>query len=105
MKKKTYIPLTGVMDFMEKQPAAVRAAYTRIIEALETDGFAVYPYAEKVEKNLFAMRIKSGKNVRVFYVYMDGDRVFGIHAYEKKKNKIPARELNRARQTAKELLT
>lgn len=105
MRKKIYIPLSGVMDFMDRQPAAVRAAYARIVEAVETNGFAVYPYAEKVEKDLFAMRIKSGGNVRVFYVYMDGDRVFGIHAYEKKSGRIPARELNKARQTAKELLS
>lgn len=104
MKKKTYIPFESVSSFMEKQPAAVKAAYIRIIEALEMEGFAVYPYTEKVEKNLFAMRIKSGRNVRVFYLYMNNNRIFGIHAYDKKSNKIPARELKKAQKIIKELL-
>lgn len=96
-KKKTYRPLPLVREFMDEQPQPVRAEYERIIDTLEKDGFLARPHGEKVEPGLFAMRIMSGGNVRVFYVYDDGVNVYGIHAYEKKSRTIPYHELVRAR--------
>lgn len=102
MAGKTYVPFAQVMEFMEAQPPQVKAAYMRIVGELERKGFIPYPFGEKVETGLFAMRILTGRNVRVFYVYADKDCVYGVYAYEKKAQRIPARELGRARQIVKE---
>ena len=61
----------------------------------------IAPYAEKVKKNLFAMRILNPKNIRIFYVYIGNNEIYGIHAYEKKTAKIPDRELELARKIMK----
>ena len=101
--KKSYIELPNVTEFMVSQPESVQVKYERIIDLLEEKGRLISPYAEKVEKDLFAIRILKPKNVRIFYVYMKGDEIYGIHAYEKKSQKIPAKELNLARQILKQM--
>ena len=97
MDRKTYIELPGVTYFLQEQPGELVAEYEALIELLEEHGRLVTPFAEKVEPGLFAIRLRSTRNVRVFYVYADADVVYGIHAYEKKTRKIPRHELQRAR--------
>ena len=58
---------------------------------------------EKVEKDLFAIRIISAGNVRVFYVYAIHERIYGIHGYVKKTQTIPQKELDYARKIVREL--
>jgi phage-related protein len=101
--KKTYIELPNVADFIQSQPESIQVKYERIIDVLEGKGYLVSPYAEKVEQNLFAIRILNPKNIRIFYVYMKGDEVYGIHAYEKKSQKIPSKELSLARKILKQM--
>jgi len=101
--KKTYIELPNVEKFMESQPESVQVKYERLIDILEEKGHLVQPYAEKVEKDLFAIRITKPKNVRIFYIYIKGDEIYGIHAYEKKSRKIPNKELNTARKILKHM--
>lgn len=99
--KKTYIELPNVAEFIEAQPEEVQVKYEKIIDLLEEKGFLVSPYGEKVENGLFAIRVTNPKNIRIFYVYMRDDEIYGIHAYEKKSQKIPDRELNLARKIMK----
>ena len=47
------------------------------------------------------MRILNPKNIRIFYVYIGNNEIYGIHAYEKKTAKIPDRELALARKIMK----
>ncbi len=97
MNKKTYIELPNVADFFDGQPEDVQVEYAAIIRLLERDGRLTSPYGEKVDAGLFAIRLTRGRNIRVFYVYVAGDEVYGIHAYEKKSRQIPRRELEKAR--------
>ena len=101
MTKKIYVPLPKVADFIELQPEAVQIEYGKIINVLEEMGFLVFPYAEKVEKELFAIRLTGLKNIRVFYMYFKDNHIYGIHAYEKKTRKIPDGELKKARKILK----
>lgn len=75
--------------------------YGKIINVLEEIGFLVFSYAEKVEKELFAIRLTGLKNIRVFYMYFKDNHIYGIHAYEKKTRKIPDGELKKARKILK----
>lgn len=95
--KKKYIELPRVTEFFGRLPEEVQVKYEKIIDLLEEKGTLVSPYGEKVEKDLFAIRILRPKNVRVFYVYMKDDEIYGIHAYEKKSREIPDKELELAR--------
>lgn len=103
MKKKTYIELPNVADFFDEQPDEVIAEYAAIIQLLEEHGRLISPYGEKVEQNLFALRLTRSRNVRVFYVYMTGDEIYGIHAYEKKSRRIPQHELGKARRILRQM--
>ena len=103
MSKKTYIELPSVADFFDAQPDEVIAEYSAIVSLLEEYGRLISPYGEKVEANLFAIRLTRSRNVRVFYVYMAGDEIYGIHAYEKRSRRIPQRELDRARKIMRQM--
>ena len=97
VKKKTYYGLKQVRNFVLSLPDKVQAEYETIIEALETKGFLVEPYGKKLDRDLFEIRIRKGKQIRVFYFYHDGDLIIGVHAFVKKAQKTPKQEIKQAR--------
>ena len=102
--KKQYIAVKQVQKFIAKQPNACQAEYLAIIERLELDGFLVEPYAKKIDKHLFEIRIRRGRQVRVFYYYDAADYIIGIHAFIKKTRTTPIREIKQAKQVVSKLL-
>ena len=76
------------------------AEYINARKTLRETGRLEYPWGEKVEgdTNLFAIRIRKGGNARFFYAYDDGTAIWILNGYEKKTERIPRRELRRARQ-------
>lgn len=95
--KKKFMALKKVRDFFSKQPDECQAEYLSIVESLERDGFLVEPYGKKIDTDLFEIRIRRGRQVRVIYFYYMGDLIFGVHAFVKKSQKIPSKDLNYAR--------
>jgi len=102
--KKKYVAVKQVREFIAKQPDVCQAEYLAIVEQLEVDGFLVNPYAKKVSKDLFEIRIRRGRQVRVFYYYDTGDLVVGVHAFVKKTQQTPKRELKQANKIVTALL-
>ena len=98
--KKRYMAVRQVRDFIDSQPAESQAEYLAIVERLESDGFLVEPYAKKIDKELFEIRIRKGRQIRVFYCYHARDLVVGVHGFLKKTQKAPLRELRQARKVA-----
>ena len=74
-----------------------QAEYLSIVETLERDGFLVEPYGKKIDSDLFEIRVRRGKQVRVIYFYHSDDLVFGVHAFTKKSQKTPLKDLKYAR--------
>ena len=103
--KKTVVFTDDVIGFLSGLPERVVNQFVRIRDILGRDGRLVAPFGEKVSgyANLFAIRITHGANVRFFYCYDAGDTIYVIHGYEKKGNKIPHRELEKALAIKKEL--
>ncbi len=59
---------------------------------------------EKVEPGLWCMRVKYRRNyARLFFTFAHGTRIYLMNGYVKKTNKIPLRELKRARRLLIEL--
>jgi len=103
-KRKIFIMLLPVRDFMRTQSGDIKQELNNIIWRLETDGMLVMPFGEKiVGDDLFAIRVIQAGNIRVFYVYGPGNLIYGIHAYEKKSPQIPKSELKQADQMIKYL--
>lgn len=101
-KKKRYVALPRVKDFMETQLLAIRDEYDDIVRELEINGRLSMPTGEKLkDENLYAIRIIQAGNVRVFYVYGHEDKIYGIHGYVKKTQHIPGGELNIAKKIVK----
>ena len=95
-KKKTYLALQKVRDFIDKQSPEVRIEYLNIVDRLEEDGHLIEPFAKKLDSELFEIRIRKGKQIRVFYFYHEDDYIFGVHAFVKKTQKTPKQELKQA---------
>ena len=84
--------------FVGVLPRLSKGKFLATKDILERQGYLNKPLAEKVEgqENLFSITIHTSDNPRVFYAYDDGAVIWLLHGYNKKKNKIPLAELNKA---------
>lgn len=96
-KKKRYAELPVLREFIEELPSDERNEYLFIVQKLEINGRLSMPYGEKITDKLFAIRVIQTANIRVFYVYGEEDKIYGLYGYRKKTEKIPDREMKRAR--------
>ena len=105
VKKKHFRMLQAVKDFMREQSGEAKKELNGIICKLEIEGKLTSPFGEKIEsEDLFAIRVIQAANIRVFYVYGIQDAIFGIHAYEKKTQDIPEKELKQAKRVFRGLI-
>lgn len=103
-RKKLFVELSKVTEFIQEQPEAVKDEYDLIVDELERAGTLAMPKGEKIAgENLFALRVIHAGNVRVFYVYGLGKYIYGISGYVKKSRQIPQAEINLARKVVKQL--
>lgn len=82
-----------VTQFIYSQDKYTKAKFTRLVELVEKYGpFIRPPYSKKIASNLFELRIKGKMNTRIFYTWYDGDCLL-LHAFHKKTQKTPNKEL------------
>lgn len=60
------------------------------------------PHSKKVDDNIYELRIRGPQEVRMFYCYYK-NRIFLLHGFVKKDQKIPKKEINLARSRFKQL--
>lgn len=60
------------------------------------------PFSRKIENDIYELRIKSSKNIRIFYTFYQ-DIIVLLHIISKKSQKLPLKDLNTARNRPKEL--
>jgi len=53
------------------------------------------PYAKKISKNLYELRVGGSSKIRLFYAFYKGS-VYVLHGFVKKTNKTPIKELKTA---------
>ncbi|MEI8139971.1 MAG: type II toxin-antitoxin system RelE/ParE family toxin [bacterium] len=94
--KKLYSATRKVREFIETQPPEIQVEYVKLVERIESDGHLVEPFGKKLDRNLFEMRLRRGRQVRIVYFYYMGNRVIGVHAFVKKTQQTPQRELSQA---------
>jgi len=97
VSKKQYVAVKRVRAFMAEQPEECQALYLAMVERLEQDGYLVEPFAKKIDSEIFELRVRRGRQVRVLYCYDDGDLIVGLHAFVKKTQKLPQQELKQAK--------
>ena len=96
-KKKTYLALQKVREFIAEQSEESQIEYLNLVERLEQDGYLIQPFAKKLDTDLFEIRIRKNKQIRVFYFYHEKDYIFGVHAFLKKTQKTPKQEIKQAK--------
>ncbi len=76
---------------------------TRTIEYLERGGpFLKPPHAKKVARNLYELRIQGKEAIRIFYS-KTGNKYYLVHAFKKKMQKTPRKEIETALDRMREL--
>lgn len=93
-----------VKEFMEAQNDEIYTKILRSIKLLGVGGpFLRPPYAKKIDRDLYELRIRGQEQVRIFYT-KTVEGYFLLHAFKKKTQKIPKRELKIAIDRMKELI-
>ncbi len=93
-----------VLAEIESWPADVVADYARILELLIEFGPSLrMPHSKAMGGGLFELRPKGRSGIgRAFYCFVVGRRVVVLHAFIKKTQATPDRELKLARKRQKE---
>lgn len=99
--KRGYYP---VLDFIHSLDSKTQSKVFKTIDMLEAFGpFIKPPYMKKLLPRLYELRIKSQVAIRVFYSPID--RAYHlVHAFLKKTQKTPAKELKIAVDRVKDLI-
>ncbi len=86
-------------------PAGIRASYLRTVEAMAAQGADLgMPHTRAMGGGLFEIRAKGKEGIgRAFYCTVTGHRIVILHAFTKKTEQTPQRELETARARLKEV--
>lgn len=94
-----------VLAEIESWPVDVVADYARLIELLAEHGPSLrLPHSRAFGDGLFELRPRGRSGIgRAFYCFLLGQRVVIVHAFIKKTQETPDRELKLARKRIKDL--
>ena len=93
-----------VKNFTEEQERSTFAKIIHSIELLETHGpFLKPPYSKKIRQNLYELRIPGKITIRVLYTAYK-NQFFLLHAFKKKTQKTPPKEIKTALDRMKVLI-
>lgn len=95
-----------VLAEIESWPVDVLADYARLVELLAEYGPNLrLPHSRAFGDGLFELRPRGRAGIgRAFFCFMDGRRITVLHAFIKKSQQTPDRDLTIARKRLKELL-
>ena len=94
---------TRVLEQIESWPADVVSDYVRIVELLIENGPNLgLPHSRAFGDGLFELRPRGRSGIgRTFYCFLIGRRVMVLHAFVKKTQETPDREIKLARKRKK----
>ncbi len=94
-----------VLAEIESWPVDILANYARLAELLMEHGPNLrMPHSKAMGEGLFELRPNGKAGIgRSFYCFLMGKRIVVVHAFIKKSQQTPERDLNLARKRVKEL--
>ena len=94
-----------LLNVIRGLPAGIRARYIHLTERMVVFGPDLgMPHTRPMGKGLFELRMKAKEGIgRVFFCTRPGRRITMLHAFVKKSQKTPAKELKIARTRQKEM--
>ncbi len=105
MWKIRYYYSEPVRQDIEAWPVGIRAVYARITERMEVFGPNLgMPFTRALGEELFEIRAKGQEGIgRAFFCTVVGHEIVILHAFIKKTEKAPRKELALARKRLKEI--
>ena len=94
-----------VLSQIEEWPVETLADYYRLTEMLGVHGPNLrMPHSRAMEHGLFELRARGGSGIgRAFYCFVRDSRITVLHAFVKRTQKTPAKELKVAKKRMKEV--
>ncbi|MGH8111846.1 MAG: type II toxin-antitoxin system RelE/ParE family toxin [Rhodanobacteraceae bacterium] len=94
-----------VAKTIEAWPVGIRASFLRIIEGMREHGPNLgMPHTRAMGGGLFEVRANGREGVgRAFYCTVTGERIVILHAFTKKTEQTPPRELATARERLRDM--
>ncbi len=93
-----------VDEFAKVQDKATYAKIISAIDYLEYGGpFLKPPYIKKIKDKLYELRVSGKVEIRIFYTQYKNE-YYLLHAFKKKTQKTPAKEIKIALDRIKELV-
>ncbi len=95
----------NVLADIEEWPVDILADYARLVELLMEHGPNLrLPHSRSMGEGLFELRPRGRSGIgRAMYCFLVGKRVVVVHAFVKKTQQTPERDLKIARKRVKEL--
>jgi phage-related protein len=95
----------GVTDQIIGMPPKIQARMIRLLELIEKHGANLgSPHTEPMGDGLFEIRAKAEEGIgRGLFCYLKGKRVIVLHAFVKKSQKTPKKEIDLARNRQREV--
>lgn len=94
-----------VQEAISAWPVGIRAYYARLTERMLVFGPNLgMPFTRSLGKGLFEIRAKGKEGIgRAFFCILVGQKIVVLHAYIKKSQKTPLKELEIARSRVKDV--
>lgn len=94
-----------VKEEIERWPVGILADYARLVELLSEFGPSLrMPHSRAMGGGLFELRPRGREGIgRAFYCFVVGQQVVVLHAFVKKTQETPERELKIARKRMQEV--
>ncbi|MBU0569907.1 type II toxin-antitoxin system RelE/ParE family toxin [Patescibacteria group bacterium] len=86
-----------VEEFIKSLDSSTIAKVAHEIDLLEKHGpFLGMPHARKLCKELYELRIRGKQEIRIIYLFFKRN-IYLLHAFKKKKQKTPRKEISTAK--------
>ncbi len=93
-----------VREFIGEQDSLIRSKIALSILLLKNQGpFLKPPYIKKLQDKLYELRISGTAQIRIFYTIYHAE-YYLLHAFKKKSQKTPSKELKVALDRMKEII-
>ena len=95
----------GVEEDILDMPAKIQSRMIHLLELIEVHGANLgSPHTEPMGDGLFEIRAKAQEGIgRCLYCYMKGQHIIVLHAFVKKSQKTPKKDLQLARSRQREV--
>ena len=96
----------GVEDSIMDMPPKIQARMLRLLDLMEEHGANLgSPHTEPMGNNLFEVRAKAKEGIgRALFCYLKGKHIVILHAFVKKTQKTPKKDLDLAKLRMKEVI-